>query len=64
MRHVKGFRDTGFLLPGMRDTIHYTSRDMGSIFLPTFRDMGYLGKLIIGIFVSLHGILACLLQGI
>ena len=64
-----GFRDTGYLpfyyqgyrilsilLPGIWDTVF-------NIFV-TFRDIEYLGKVIIGIFVSLLGILACLLQGI
>ena len=52
------------LLPGIWNTIHFTSQDikiLPSIFLFTFRDIGYLGKLIFGIFASLKGIIACLL---
>ena len=54
------------LLPGIWDTIHSTSRDMGCypfyfqtygiiclIFLFTFKDIGNLGKLILGISASL-----------
>ena len=64
-----GFRDTGYLpfyfqgywilsilLPGIWDTVFNI--------LVTFRDFEYSGKLIMGIFASLEGILACLLQGI
>ena len=51
---------------GIQDICHFTSRDIGyypfyfqgfgklcSIFLVTFRDIDYLGKLIIGIFANL-----------
>ena len=34
------------------------------IVLPTFRDMEYVGKLIMGIFASLHWIIPCLPRGI
>ena len=52
-------RDIGyypFLLPGIWDTVF-------NIFV-TFRHTEYLGKVIMGIFASLLGIFACLLQGI
>ena len=58
------------LVLGTQDICHFTSRDMGyypfyfqgygrrtSIFLFTFRDIGYLGKLIIGIFEVYKGYL-------
>ena len=66
---MRGFRDTGYLpfyfqgyrilsilLPGIWDTVFNI--------LVTFRDIDYLGKLIMGIFADSKGILACLLQGI
>ena len=69
MRLYRGFRDIGYLpfyfhgyrvlsilLPGIWDTVFNI--------LVTFRDIEYLGKLIMGIFASLLGILACLLHRI
>ena len=44
------------LLPGIWDTVFNI--------LVTFRDIDSFGKLIMGIFTNLYGILACLLQGI
>ena len=62
VRIVKGFKEyrifailLSILLPGIWDTV--------IIILVSFRDIEYLGKLIMGIFASLKGILTCLLQG-
>ena len=55
--HFRGYRILSILLPGIWDTVF-------SIFI-TFRNMGiFWKKIIMVIFVSLFGILACLFQGI
>ena len=58
------FRDTGFLSCTSRVMGYYLFYFQGygvfcSIFLFTFKGVGYLEKLIMGIFVSLYGILDC-----
>ena len=54
--YFQGYRILFILLPGIWDIV-------SNIFL-TFRDIEYLGKLILGLFTRVLGILACLLQGI
>ena len=50
--YFQGYRILSILLPGIWDTVF--------IIFITFRDIEYLGKLIIGIFASLQGTLAYL----
>ena len=63
--YYQGYWILYILFPGIWDTIHFTSRDMGyypfyfqgygilcSTFLFTFRDIGYLDKLIMDIYAS------------
>ena len=54
--YFQGYRILSILLPGIWDTVF-------NIFI-TFRDIEYLGNLIMGIFANLYGILARLLPGI
>ena len=50
-----GYRIFAILLPGIWDTIHFSSRIWDTVFniLVTFRDIEYLGELIMRIFASL-----------
>ena len=58
------YRMFAILLPLIKDAYHFPSRDTVLNILVTFSDIEYLGKLIMGIFASFKGILACLLQGL